>query len=68
MVCVTHTLLHDMCASVCSGEPGKADAVRPVPIGEAVAGRETAGGAGGGQRHQGQEDIRTHRHRPKTGD
>lgn len=45
--------------NVCLGESGKADAVLPVPVREAVAHGETAGGAGDRQRHQRQEDVRT---------
>lgn len=53
---------------VCSGESGEADPVRPVPVGEAVARREAAGGAGDRPGHQGQEAVWAERHHPPAGD
>lgn len=52
----------------CSGEPGEADAARSGPVWQTVAGRETVGGAGDGERHQRQEDVRTQRHYSQTRD
>lgn len=50
------------------GESGEADPVCPVPVGEAVARREAAGGAGDRQGHQGQEEVRADQQHLPAGD